>query len=56
MFSQDKLPLDQANLDKLFMATHDMGKYTRAVPEDKLKEYFDSSIPYYNDKEFTYWS
>lgn len=56
MLTQDKVQVDQANLDKLFMASHDMSKYTRAIPEDKIKEYFDSAIPYYNDKELTFWA
>lgn len=56
MVSQDNIPIEQDKLDKYFMATHDMSKFSRVIPEDKAKEYFDMSVPYYNDKALTFWS
>lgn len=56
MNTQDSIPIDQSGLDKYFMATHDMGKYQRVIPEDKAKTYFDMSVPYYMDKPLTFWS
>ena len=56
MKSQDGIPVDYTKTDKYFMATHDMGKFQRVIPEDKAHNYIDSSIPYFNDKAITFWS
>lgn len=56
MVSQDNIPIDPDRLDKYFMATHDMSKFQKVIPEDKANEYFDMSVPYYNDKALTFWS
>jgi hypothetical protein len=55
MVSQDKIPIEQDKLDRYFMATHDMSKFSKNIPEDKAKEYFDMTVPYYNDKALTFW-
>jgi hypothetical protein len=56
MLTPDNIPIDQSRLDKYFMANHDMGKYQRVIPEDKMKDYVDTSIPFVDDKAITYWS
>ena len=56
MQTQDGLPIDQSTLDKYFMASHDMSKYQTVISNDKLKDYFRQFVPYYKDKEVTFWS
>ena len=56
MLTQDNILIDQANIDRLFMAQHDMNKYERKISDEKAKEYFNEFVPYYRDKEITYWS
>lgn len=56
MNTQDNIPIDQEKLDKYFMATHDMSKYPKVLTEDKIKQYFDNSVPFYNDKALTFWA
>lgn len=56
MLTQDLLPIDQSNLDKLFMANHEMSKLNRAIPDNKAFEYFEELVPYYKDKEITFWA
>ena len=56
MKTQNGHDIDQSNLDRLFMAQHDMSKFNRRIPDDKAKEYFNEFVPYYKDKEITFWA
>lgn len=56
MLTQDLLPIDQSNLDKLFMANHEINKLARTIPDNKSFEYFQDLVPYYKDKEITFWA
>lgn len=54
MMTQDAIPVE--NVDKLFMASHDMSKYPSILSNAQVGGYVDRFIPYYKDKEVTYWS
>jgi hypothetical protein len=56
MYSQDNIPLNADNNDELFKASHDMGKFPRITNNTQTDNYIDKYIPYYKDKEITYWS
>lgn len=56
MVTQDNIPVNPTTVDKLFMASHDMGKFPSIIHENIAKEYVDSYVPYYKDKEVTFWS
>ncbi len=56
MQTQDGLPIDQASLDRYFMAKHEMSKYNSVMSNDKAREYFKQFVPYYKDRELTFWS
>jgi hypothetical protein len=54
MMTQDGIPIE--SVDKLFMANHDMSKYPNILSSAQVGGYVDRFIPYYKDKEITYWS
>lgn len=56
MKTPDGFPIDQTKLDKLFMASHGMSKYQSIIPESKAKQYVGEEVPYFKDKEITFWS
>lgn len=56
MKTQDGIDIDQSELDKLFMAQHEMDKFKTVIPDDKAKAYLKDFVPYYRDKEITFWS
>lgn len=56
MYTQDCFPIPENRPDKLFMANHDVSKYPSIIPEKIADNYVDKFIPYYKDKEITYWS
>lgn len=56
MFTQDFFPIPPERPDKLFMANHDLSKYPSIIHEKNAENYVDKYIPYYRDKEITYWS
>lgn len=56
MFNQDNIPLNPENDDKDFKASHDMGKFPKVISNNQSDNYIDKNIPYYKDKEVTYWS
>ena len=56
MYTQDHKEIPQEHKDKLFMAEHKMGKYQRVISDKDADEYIDKNLPYYNDKELTFWS
>ena len=56
MKSQDGNPIPPERPDKLFMAQHKMSKYPQTITETEVNSYIDKYIPYYKDKEITYWS
>ena len=56
MTTQDNIPIDNSKLDKLFMASHEMSKFPSLLSEAQVGGYVDKFIPYYKDKEITYWS
>lgn len=56
MKTQDCIQVQTDNVDKLFMANHDMSKYPNVVSSNTANQYIDKLIPYYKDKEITFWS
>jgi hypothetical protein len=56
MRTQDNIPINNDNVDKAFMASHDMGKYPSIISEVQAGGYIDRYIPYYKDKEVTFWT
>jgi len=56
MYTQDGLEISNERIDKLFMAEHDMGKYPSILTNKQADNYIDKFIPYYKDKEITFWS
>jgi len=56
MYTQDFFPVPQDRPDKLFMANHDLSKFPSIIPEKNAENYVDKYVPYYKDKEITYWS
>jgi len=56
MQTLDGIPIDQSKIDKFFMASHDMSKYQRVIPDDKVHEYINKTIPFVDDKAITFWS
>ena len=56
MKTQDDIPVNAANIDKLFMASHDMSKQPSLLNQTQVNSYVDKFTPYYKDKEITYWS
>lgn len=56
MYTQDFFPVPADRPDKLFMANHDLSKYPSIIPERNAENYVDKYVPYYKDKEITYWS
>lgn len=57
MYTQEHIPIDtKRNPDKLFMAQHKMGKFPRVLSDKEVEQYIDKNIPYYKDKEITFWS
>jgi hypothetical protein len=55
MLTQDGLEIGNKT-DKLFMAQHNMSKYPSIIPTKQAEEYIDKFVPYYKDKEVTFWS
>ena len=57
MFTQEKIPIDtKRRPDKLFMAQHKMSKYPSILSNREIEQYIDKNLPYYKDKEITFWS
>lgn len=56
MKTQDHVQVQNENIDKLFMACHDMSKYPNIISNNTANQYIDKHIPYYKDKEITFWS
>ena len=56
MFTQEHLPIDDNKPDKLFMAQHQMSKYPNIISSKQVSNYIDKYVPYYKDKEITFWS
>lgn len=56
MYTQDSFPVPADRPDKLFMADHDLSKYPSIIPEKNAENYVDKYVPFYKDKEITYWS
>lgn len=56
MYTTDKKPIDQSTIDKLFLAQHKMGKFPRVLTDRDVDGYIDKNVPYYKDKEITFWS
>jgi hypothetical protein len=56
MITQDNIPVNKEKIDKLFMANHEMSKYPNILSDAQAGGYVDKYIPYYKDKEITYWS
>ena len=56
MMTQDNIPINSNNIDKLFMASHDMSKHPSILNQSQVNGYADKFTPYYKDKEITYWS
>lgn len=56
MKSQDNIQVQNEQIDKLFMASHDMSKYPNIISNNTANQYIDKTIPYYKDKEITFWS
>ena len=57
MYNQDGIPINlEENVDKLFMANHGMSKYPSVINNNTANGYIDKSIPYFKDKEITFWS
>ena len=56
MTTQDGIDIPQDRMDRLFMAEHDMSKYPSIISNKKADNYVDKFIPYFKDKEITYWS
>ncbi len=56
MYTQDFFPVPADRPDKLFMANHDLSKYPSIIPEKNAENYIDKNVPFYKDKEITYWS
>jgi len=56
MKTQDGVQVQGENIDKLFMASHGTNKYPNVISNSSANQYNDGFIPYYKDKEVTYWS
>jgi hypothetical protein len=56
MITQDGIEVPNDRMDKLFMAQHDMSKYPSIISNKQADNYIDKFVPYYKDKEVTYWS
>jgi hypothetical protein len=56
MKTQDDIPVNSDNIDKNFLASHDMSKFPSILNQSQVGGYVDKYIPYYKDKEVTYWS
>src|SRR5690606_31198055 len=56
MKTQDHIQVQPENIDKLFMASHGMSKYPSVISNNTAGEYIDKFVPYYKDKEVTFWS
>jgi hypothetical protein len=56
MYTQDLIGIDSFNLDRHFMASHEMSKFKRVVSDEKIRKYLERYVPYYKDKEITFWS
>lgn len=56
MKTQDATNIKLENIDKNFMALHNMSKYPSIISKNQVDEYLDKSAPYYKDKEITFWS
>lgn len=56
MFTTNQIEIPANRPDKLFMASHKMNKFSRAITNKEVEEYIDKNIPYTKDKEITFWS
>lgn len=56
MKTQDNVQVQSENVDKLFMASHDMSKFPSVITNNTANQYIDKHVPYYKDKEITFWS
>ena len=56
MKTMDGNPIPADRPDKLFMAQHKMSKFPTSLSDAEVSGYIDKYIPYYRDKEITYWS
>lgn len=56
MKTQDDIPVNSENIDKNFLASHNMSKFPSVINHSQIGGYIDKYIPYYKDKEVTYWS
>jgi hypothetical protein len=55
MMTQDGIEIGNKT-DMLFMAQHGVGKYPSIIPTKQAEDYIDKFLPYYKDKEVTFWS
>lgn len=56
MYTPNGLPINCQNIDKLFMASHGMSKFDGLLSKQHALQYASNGVPYYNDKEMTYWA
>lgn len=56
MKTQNLKEILNEKIDKNFMALHKMSKLPSILSENEVNEYIDKSVPYYKDKEITFWS
>lgn len=56
MFTQNHIEIPIERPDKLFMALHKMSKFPTVVSNSQATQYVDKYVPYYKDKEITFWS
>lgn len=56
MFTQDMDKIPDDNPDKLFMAQHKMSKFPEALTKEQGETYVDRFVPYYKDREMTFWA
>jgi hypothetical protein len=56
MKTQDAKDYSAESIDKNFMALHKMSKFPNILKDSEVEGYLDHTVPYYKDKEITYWS
>ena len=56
MFTPDMDKIGPGDLDRGFMAQHHTSKYPESLTKEQTERYVDRYVPYYKDKEITYWS
>lgn len=56
MYTPNGLPINAQNVDRLFMASHGMSKFDGLLSRQHALQYVNQGVPYYKDKEITFWS